>query len=167
MSIFKIKGRRGEAIARTPFISHFEPLPMQDIRPKVKDEYNLLLAGDFNKLKTWKIWDRDEDLLAEYITFFNDIKEQLIKPNLLKTLNRQSRNNVVVNRACCISWVQVIGDYLYVVSRSSDELAEQWDRETISLLAHHLDAKEVFWVNLHSHKYLNPGINRRPKGEQK
>lgn len=153
--------RRGPVYYRMPAIEIINVDHDMQIRKGVTKELNCFLnmteEDCFKVLIETKQWAGDEELLKEYIKLFKEVKEKLFNVK-----NVESRNNVVVNPKCCISWIQRFKNYLYVVQRSQDIKAYNWDKETLILLASLMDKSitEIYWVQLHKHEYLaNCGIN--------
>ena len=147
--------RRGPVRYKMPFIEVINIKGNEKIRSIVKEEIDTFLNDGkqecFDKLIQTKQWEKDDVLLLEYIKLFKEIKASLFFVE-----NPESRNNVVVNEKCCISWIQRLKNCLYVVQRSQDIKAYNWDKETLIYLAQLMskDIKKIYWVQLHKHEYL-------------
>ena len=113
-------------------------------------EFNLIYFGiDMDKDMKTRLYGDDEALYNEY-------RSLNIRSLANNGKRRDSRKNIIFNKQCCLSWWQLHGDELYVVSRSLDlQRAGLSDVVLVNRVARQLGCKHWTFVGLCNHVYTD------------
>ena len=113
-------------------------------------EFNLIYFGiDMDKDMKTRLYGDDEALYNEY-------RSLNIRSLANNGKRRDSRKNIIFNKQCCLSWWQLHGDELYVVSRSLDlQRAGLSDVVLVNRIARQLGCKRWAFVGLCNHVYTD------------
>jgi hypothetical protein len=113
-------------------------------------EFNLIYFGlDMDKDMKNRLYGDDEDLYNEY-------RSLNIRSLATNGKRRDSRKNIIFNKQCCLSWWQLHGDELYVVSRSLDlQRAGLSDVVLVNRIARQLGCTRWTFVGLINHVYTD------------
>jgi hypothetical protein len=112
-------------------------------------EYNLIFNGtDIEPVMKDKLYGDDETLYQAY--------KQLNISSFKNVKRRDSRNNIIFNKTCCICYWQLAGDRLIVISRSWDiQRAGISDLVIVNRIAHELNCKSFLIHCFNPHAYTN------------
>lgn len=151
--------RRGEFVAVPQFTVQDTVQPDWHLHNRsIEDaEFNLIWDGTItNKLVIDALYENDDELLNNYKSL-----------HICNLANRKmsSRNNVICNTACCLSYWQLINDTFITVSRSLDlRCAGLSDVIIVNRIAHMLGCKQFVFIANCPHIYTNDNkIARRSK----
>lgn len=113
-------------------------------------EFNLIYFGlDMSADMKTRLYGDDDSLYNEY-------KSLQVRTLATNGKRRDSRKNIIFNKQCCLSWWQLHGDELYVVSRSLDlQRAGLSDVVIINRVARQLGCKRWTFVGLCNHVYTD------------
>lgn len=113
-------------------------------------EFNLIYFGlDMDKDMKTRLYGDDEGLYKDY-------RSLNIRSLVTNGKRRDSRKNIIFNKYCCLSWWQLHGDELYVVSRSLDlQRAGLSDVVLVNRIARQLGCKRWTFVGLCNHVYTD------------
>lgn len=132
-----------------------------EINPKLVDlvveEYNFLVewhGGDERRAfhKKHPFWKKEK-----YVLFceYNDLFYHFNNCITMWDNSRDTKNLVSANNQTCISYLQVMDDTLFVVSRSLDiSCGFKTDPLTIKLLADSAKCKNIIWQIIAPHNYV-------------
>ena len=113
-------------------------------------EFNLIFFGiPMDKNMKTRLYGDDEALYNEYLSL-----------NIRSLANngkrRDSRKNIIFNKQCCLSYWQLHGEELYVVSRSLDlQRAGLSDVVLVNRIARQLGCKRWTFVGFINHVYTD------------
>lgn len=115
--------------------------------------------------KTHPFWKKEsESLLYDYKNLYGDlgwIYNEMFKWN---ERNRTSKNNVACKENACLSYFQIYDDKLYVVSRSLDiACGFKADVLTIKYIADIFECKDICWIVVAPHHYVENILDGEPK----
>lgn len=122
-------------------------------------EFNLIYLGlDMDPAMKEKLYGDDEDLYQEY-------KSLNLRSLTTNGKRRNSRKNIIFNKACCLCFWQLHADELYVVSRALDlQHAGKSDLVLVNRVAEQLGCSRWTFVGLCNHIYTDrTKVARRKK----
>lgn len=123
-------------------------------------EFNLIFYGE-DQPEDWKerLYGNDDDLYKAY----KSLHVAMLTENGKR---RMSRKNIIFNKECCLTWWQLHGDTLTVISRSLDlQRAGLSDPVIINRAAKKLGCKKWRLISLCTHIYENRGVIARRTNE--
>lgn len=183
----RIKGPNLSTIQKRGAVINYEPMILNDykmfvdcwelaekLKPdlikNVKEEYDFLSdRHDWEELKEFKkshpFWKKENDnLMCDYANLYHDLwwlQRDIIN---WKDKKRFSKNNVACNANTCLSYFQVYGDSLFVVSRSLDiACGFKADILTIKYIADKLECKDICWMIIAPHQYVENILDGEPQ----
>lgn len=129
-------------------------MPVEDWHLKNRaledEEFNLMFMGEDQSI-LWrsKLYGDDDDLYKAY----KSLHVAMLTRNGKRLM---SRKNIIFNKECCLTWWQLHGDMLTVISRSLDiQRAGISDPVIINRAAQELGCKRWRLISLCTHVYDN------------